>query len=292
MKKPQLLKLPTPIEGSFIIKGDEIAWNNPWHFHPEIELLYCIKGKGTNFVGDNIDSIEEGELLLFGANLPHTRQRDKDFYSQNPTELPQTVVIQFRKEFLGDTFFEVLEFSHIQDLFSRALRGLKFWGKDKDIVIEKLLSLFNHHSSTQRLLILLEILDILAQSKEVIYLNHETYKSDAHEKSAHKINLVYQYTINHFREEITLSTIADLVNMSEAAFCRYFKSRTRKNYFHYLTEVRIGYACKLLADSELDISGICYASGFNNLSHFHKQFKKITKITPKSYQQKKSSIEF
>jgi YesN/AraC family two-component response regulator len=267
------------------MKGDEIAWNNPWHFHPEVELLYCIKGRGTNFVGDTICSIEEGEILLFGSNLPHTRQRDKEFYLQHPSEVPQTIVIQFKEDFLGENFFKVQEFVHVKDLLNRALRGMKFFGESKDKVAQMLTAL-SQENCTQRLLRLLEILHTLALSEEVNYLNYDGYKSDAHEKSSQKINKVYEYTINHFREEITLTAIADLVNMAEAAFCRYFKARTRKSYFQYLTEVRVGYACKLLSDSELDISGVCYASGFNNLSHFHKQFKKITRMTPKTYQEK------
>ena len=105
-QKPHLLKIIPPFENSFVIKGDEIAWNNPWHYHPEIELLYCIKGKGTNFIGNTIRTIEEGELLLLGKNLPHTRQRDKEYYQVNSAEKPESIVIQFRDDFLGENFFD------------------------------------------------------------------------------------------------------------------------------------------------------------------------------------------
>ena len=66
-QRPHLLKITPPVENSIVIKGDDIAWNNPWHFHPEIELLFCQKGKGTNYVGNYVAPIEEGELLLFGG---------------------------------------------------------------------------------------------------------------------------------------------------------------------------------------------------------------------------------
>ena len=110
--------------------------------------------------------------------------------------------------------------------------------------------------------------------------------SDAHEKSSQKINKVYHYTIDHFREPISLAQVAALTNHSPAAFCRYFKTRTRKSYFQYLTEVRIAYACQLLMEGNLDVAEVCFASGFNNLSNFHKQFKKIVKFTPSEYQKK------
>ncbi len=281
-KKPHLLKIIPPVDSSFILKGDEIAWNNPWHYHPELELIFCIKGKGTNFVGNAIRSIEEGEILLFGSNLPHTRQRDKGFYEQNTKEKPESIVIQFRLDFLGEKFFDIQEFLHINELANRALRGLKFSGKTLQNVSQKLL-LMEELDKTQRVLELLQILNILAKSEEFEYLNTGGYASDVHEKNSQKINQVYEFTITNFRKTIELSQVAELTSLSISAFCRYFKTRTRKSYFQYLTEVRIGYACKLLNEGEFDIGNVAYQSGFNNLSNFNKQFKKVMKTTPGVY---------
>ena len=281
-QKPHLLKIIPPHENSIVVKGDDIAWNNPWHYHPELELLYCIKGKGTNFIGNCIRSIEEGELLLFGKNLPHTRQRDKDYYVTHNLETPETIVMQFREDFLGENFFSVKEFSHIPGLISRASRGLKFFGGTRDLVTTRLESAKNLNGASS-ILALLAILDLLASSEEFIYLNSAHYVVSAHEKFSQKINKVYHYTIDNFREPIALADVAALTNHSPAAFCRYFKTRTRKSYFQYLTEVRIAYACERLMEGTLDVTRVCYASGFNNLSNFHKQFKKVVKVTPSEY---------
>lgn len=281
-KKPHLLKIIPPLEKSIVIKGDEIAVGNPWHYHPEIELLYCIKGRGMNFIGSSIRNIEEGELLLLGSNLPHTRQRDMAYYQANPDDKPESVVVQFKEDFLGPQFFEVQEFQHIKGLLERATRGLKFSGADRDLVIQKLLSLRSLPATTA-ILELIAILDVLSRSTNFTYLNPSHYVSKAHEKSSEKVNKVYHYTIEHFREPIKLRDVASLTNHTTAAFCRYFKSRTRKSYFQYLTEIRIGYACELLLEDSFDIAHVCYASGFNNLSHFHKQFKKFVKMTPTEY---------
>ena len=284
-KKPHLLKIIPPLENSIVVKGDVIAWNNPWHYHPEIELLYCIKGKGTNFVGNSIRSIEEGELLLFGKNLPHTRQRNREFYLANPHEEPETVVIQFREDFLGEHFFDVKEFAHIRGLIDRAAHGLKFGGHTHAVVTGHLMKVKNLQGATA-ILEFLSILDCLARSAEFSYLNSLSYEANAHEKSSQKINQVYHFTIEHFREPIQLEQVAALTHHSLAAFCRYFKTRTRKSYFQYLTEVRISYACELLMTGDYDVTHVCYASGFNNLSHFHKQFKKIAGTTPREYRRK------
>src|SRR5688572_27283015 len=127
-KKPHLLKVITPVDSSFILKGDPIPWDNPWHYHPELELILCIRGKGTNFVGNDIRSMEEGEILFLGTNLPHTRQRDRIFYKSNPGETPESIVVQFNADFLGKGFFETPEFLHVKELNDRAARGIKFTG--------------------------------------------------------------------------------------------------------------------------------------------------------------------
>jgi AraC-like DNA-binding protein len=281
-RKPHLLKIIPPLQKSIVVKGDEIAWNNPWHYHPEIELLYCIKGKGTNFVGNCIRNLEEGEILLFGKNLPHTRQRDRAYYEARPSEVPSSVVIQFREDFLGERFFEINEFQHIGDLLDRALRGLKFVGKIREEISERLLMLHDLDPSSA-VLELLAILGKMAVSEEYIFLNPVNYVSTVHEKSSQKINKVYHYTVENFRQPITLNDVASLTSHSPAAFCRYFKTRTRKSYIQYLTEIRIAYACELLMEGNQDVSEVCFASGFNNLSHFHKQFKKLMKLTPSEY---------
>lgn len=280
--KPQLLKIIPPLQKSLIVKDDAISWNNPWHYHPEIELLHCIKGKGTNFIGNSIRSIEEGEVLLLGKNLPHTRQRDRAHYVIHPDEIPSSVVVQFRDDFLGKNFFEVPEFQNIQVLFNRSIRGLKFTGKTKDEIAMRLGRLKELPPSSM-ILELLSILNCMVHTEEFIYLNPVNYVSTANEKSSQKINKVYHFTVANFREPIALKDVASLTHHSPAAFCRYFKTRTRKTYFQYLTEIRIAYACELIMQESLDISQICFASGFNNLSHFHKQFKRFVKFTPSEY---------
>ncbi len=281
-KTPHLLKIIPPTDASFILKGDPIPWDNPWHYHPEIELIFCIKGNGTNFVGNAIRKMEEGEILLFGSNLPHTRQRDRTYYEANQHDVPESIILQFNEDFLGKEFLATPEFLHIKNLISRASKGLKFFGKTLETGSQKLLSM-PALDKTQRVIELLSILDVLAKSTEYEFLNTIDYVSNAHEKNAQKINRVYEHTIMNFRNPIELSEVAQLTNLSISAFCRYFKIRTRKSYFYYLNEVRVGYACRLLSEGYHNIGQVSYESGFNNLSNFNKQFKKHLHITPTEY---------
>ena len=284
-QKPHLLKIIPSPGNSIIIKNDEIVWNNPWHFHPEIELLYCITGKGTNFIGNHICPIEEGEILLLGKNLPHTRQRDKDFYKANPEDSIRTIVVQFKENFLGDDFFSVKEFAHIRQLLDRAQQGIKLKGNLLDNVRQRLTQMAALNE-TAVIIELLSVLDTIARSDDFALLNQVISVNQVSDMHSWKINTIYEFTAKHFKEPILLASVAELINLTPSAFCRYFKMHTRKSYFDYLSEVRISYACQLLMENNLDISEICFSSGFNSLSNFHKLFKRIVKLTPSAYREK------
>ncbi|HLT94741.1 MAG TPA: AraC family transcriptional regulator, partial [Membranihabitans sp.] len=94
---------------------------------------------------------------------------------------------------------------------------------------------------------------------------------------------IYQYTLSNFKNGITIQEVARHVHISPNYFCRYFKKRTSKTYIEFVTELRVGYACKLLLENNLNINQICYESGFNNVSNFNRKFKEFTGLSPSQY---------
>jgi AraC-like DNA-binding protein len=102
-------------------------------------------------------------------------------------------------------------------------------------------------------------------------------------KDSERLNTVFDFVMRNFKEKISLDDVASLVNMSDSAFCRYFYKRTQKTFFEFLNETRIGYSCRLLLDGKKNVSEIAYESGFNNISHFNRQFLHIKGATPTAY---------
>lgn len=47
--KPAFRKLSLPVSNSIVLKTDDMPLKNPWHYHPEVELLYFHEGHGTRF---------------------------------------------------------------------------------------------------------------------------------------------------------------------------------------------------------------------------------------------------
>ena len=82
---------------------------------------------------------------------------------------------------------------------------------------------------------------------------------------------------------LTLEEISGSVNMSPKYFCRFFHEMTHRTPIDYLNYYRIERACYQLITTNLSITEIAYASGFNDLSYFIKTFKKYKGTTPKKY---------
>lgn len=278
--KPLLLKIPLAVGHSFSVKTDIAKkFYNQWHYHEEIELLYITEGAGTALIGDSINNIKSGDLLLIGSNLPHMLKSDEDLANTNA--ITETTMIHFSPELMS-SFLNLPENKNIVTLIEKATVGLRITGETKLQVIELLKSI-SYVQNTQRLLNLLQILNAIAESNDLEFLSSSSIKLFANKQDELRLNRIYHYTLNNFTKEITLKEIADVVHMAPHSFCRYFKSRTKKRYSQFLLEVKISHACKLLTETDLSIAVISYDSGFMNFSNFNRHFKSITSKTPLEY---------
>lgn len=280
----KLKKVIHPVDASFIARTDNIltAETTLWHFHPEFEISLIVEGAGTRFVGDCIEETKNGELVLMGENLPHAIHRDVNYYDVNMHLKPTILLVQFHRDFLGTDIWDKTEFLSIRKMLENAKRGLKFTGE----IAEKasfLMRRMQEQKGIKKILSLFYLLEELACCKDFVYMSSCSFV-ESYNENDDKINEVYHYTISNFKNDITLEKVASLVYLSQSAFCRYFKNKTNKTYNVFLTEVRIGHACRLLVQKKYNISEICYACGYRNLSNFHRHFKELTRVTPLEYQ--------
>lgn len=282
---PHLLKVSTAPHQSFNIRHDVVPYfYNRWHFHPEVELLHIQKGTGIQFIGDSIQRFKKDDVILVGANLPHLWRCDDAYFQKSKTLKAQSTVAHFREDFWGETFLELPENKKLKQLLEKAKRGISITGAAKQFVIAHLDKMLEAKDS-ERIVLLLQILGKIAQSKQLKLISSAGFSTQLEQKSTDKINAVYAYTLAHFKEKISLKKIAEVSNISPNSFCRYFKVHTRKTYSNFLHELRVGHASKLLIENKLSISQICYESGFNNVTNFYKTFKRFTGQTPLAFQQ-------
>ena len=278
-KKPTLEKLSPSFGSSLLVKQHvEKAdrFNAFWHFHPELELVYVNKGQGKTHIGNHLSYFNNSQLILIGSNLPHNGFADRLTASGTET------IIQFTSDFLGSEFLSIPEMASIVSLFDRAKKGIRFKIEAKQKIgpkIEKLLV----HDGLKRVLKFLEILNYLATTNDYTLLNADGFAFETEPQDSAKIDIIFKHVNINFQKHISLDEIADKVSMTVPAFCRYFKKVTGKTFTQLVNEYRVVHATKLLNESQMSISDICFECGFNNFSHFNKQFNDITGKSASQY---------
>jgi AraC-like DNA-binding protein len=257
--------------------------NNIWHYHPEIELVYVNGGTGKRQIGSHVSYYTDGDLILIGSNIPHCGFTDA--LTGNTSE----TVVQMKMDFLGSDFFNIPEMKKIETLFDTASGGIAFYGKTKKKIGEKM-EILEYQSDFQRLLSILNILNELGNSKEFKLLNAEGFSLETDIKDNDRINVVFNFVKNNFKEEISLEEMSDMVSMTIPSFCRYFKKITNKTFTQFVNEYRLVHASKLLAEKPMSITEVCFESGFNNFSHFNKSFKAFTGQNPSEYRNQLKTV--
>jgi AraC-like DNA-binding protein len=282
--RPQLLKVSTGPRHSFSVRRDLVPYiNNRWHYHPEIELIHFKKGEGTQFIGDSIKRFKSGDIVMVGAHLPHYWRFDDMFFEEDTKVQADVRVAHFCENFWGEQFLHLPENMNMKTVMEKARRGLQITGKTRQKVAELLERLLQTDGS-ERIILLMEALNTIADCKQLTTLSSIGFKHDLVDAENDRVNAIYEYSLKNYKRKIQLEEIAAVANISPNSFCRYFKSRTRKTYSQFLIEIRVGQACKLLIENNLSIKQLCYESGFNNFTSFHKYFKMITGKSPLSYQ--------
>ena len=253
------------------------------HSHDNYELNYVVSGSGRRFIGGSISFFKAGDLVLMGPNLPHC-------WEKNPkSERYTTITIHFQENLFDSKFFQIPEFISLHSMLERSRNGIHFKSVDTQIIESN----FQELQQTQgyvSMIQMLKILGYLTTISDATTISTADFVWKKNHEKVERINKIYEYVFRRFNQVIRLSDVAMIANLSESAFCTYFKKHAKKTFSTFLKEIRIGYACKLLNDSnEMNVAQICLESGFNNVANFNRQFRMITGMSPREYQKKYSN---
>ncbi|MFZ4261542.1 AraC family transcriptional regulator [Sphingobacterium sp. HJSM2_6] len=253
------------------------------HSHQEFQLTYVFKGSGYRLIGNKLKPFSEGDMVLLGPDIPHFWKSDRNYFEQKAVDTCGMIVLYFDKNILGDYLYSKEEFQKIKILFERSRGGLWIDQETRDqvaMLLENLLA----STGLDRVIYLLKILDKFACSKDLKYLN-DLNVMDHSESEINPIQKVYDFVNHNFKRKIRLGEVADLANMTETSFSRYFKMKMSLSFSEFVKKVRINYACKRLNDFSKSIESISYECGFLSMTNFNKQFKQITGKTPSAYRE-------
>lgn len=280
-------KVPITSEHSFSVRHDfKPNFGTLWHYHPELELHYIVQGKGTQYIGDNVSSFCDGDMILLGENLPHTWRCKEEYFVEDVDMNVEAYVLHFHRTCFGKDFLSLPETFLIPKLFEKAKKGMRIVGESKS-QLAQLLEISVNANNLDRIIHLLTMIRILSETEEFETIAPAyAYSHLSNLSEMIRLEKIYTYVMANYKEEITLPYISALANMSETSFCRYFKTMTKKTFSEFLIEIRISNACRELMENKMPTEVICYDCGFNNVSNFYRHFKKVTGMTPFEYKKK------
>ena len=218
---PKLHIVPKALDNAFSLRHDVLPhFGTVWHYHPEIELHYLIKGEGTRFIGDNIGNFQQDDMILMGSNLPHTWKCNlNDLENRDNVE---ALVLHFHPECFGKQFFNFSETQEIIKLIEQAKNGLLINGASKE-KIKELLWKMKPETGLNKLIYLLGIFKTILENHDYEILSNTIEYSKFNKLDETRIDKIFSYTLQNFKEKIFIEDVAALTNLSVTSFCRYFK---------------------------------------------------------------------
>jgi AraC-like DNA-binding protein len=278
--KPIFEKLALGSEEGFTFKRIRARhFNCPWHFHGEYELILTLLCPGYRMVGDDITPLHPGDLVLVGANLPHIWQCDPRLDDSRRVDI---LLVQFDEDFLGEACLRIPAFHPVRQLLQRAAVGLQFTGKTRSRVAE-LLQEMARVSGLRRIILFLSALEALASSPDCHAIASPGFSTGVSPFNQERMNRVFKFIDEQIDQPVRLADAARVASLSSGAFSRFFHQHTGRTFPEFLNQLRIGRACRLLAESELSVTEIALACGFANLSNFNRQFARLKQTTPREY---------
>ena len=278
-RQPVREHVVTDATETFLWRCDDYPWErNVWNTHPEYEIHLVRNAGGVALVGDHIEPFEPGYLAMVGSGLPH------DWVTATaPGEIipGRDIVLQFDPERVRKAAAMFPEIAELGPIFTTALRGLAFQGETRQRG-GALLEAMGQVSGLERLTLFLRLLHVLSKG-EYRVLSSRDFASETDGATQTTIQSAWTYILANFKRDIHLPDLARRLGMSEWAFSRFFKKHSGNSFTDYVTTLRLSYACKLLAESDMPVTAICFEVGYANVSNFNRAFRSRRGMTPLAY---------
>ena len=267
----------------YIADRRKAEFTYPIHCPAECELNFTEHAAGVRrIVGDSSEIIGDYDLVLItGKDLEHVWEQN-ECASTNIRE----ITIQFGQDFVTGDWLKKNQFASIRRMLERAQCGLCFPVHAIMKVYNLLDKLASEEQGFYAVMDFMRILYELSLCEEARTLSSSSFAKMEVFSESRRVQKVQRYINEHYKEEIRLNTLADMVGMTPVSFSRFFRLRTGKTLSDYIVEIRLGYAIRLLIDSNRTIAEVCYDCGFNNLSNFNRMFKRKKNCSPKEFRER------
>lgn len=275
----------------YIADRHKSEFSYPVHNHDVFELNFVENAAGVKrIVGDSNEVIGDYDLVLItNPSLEHAWEQH-ECKSNDIREI--TIQFNFGAGITeADYFFGKTPFESIRHMMKEAQKGMAFPMSSIMKVYERLSGLSHITDRFTALMEFLNILHTLSLCTGARTLATTSYAKVNIEDDSRRILRVKKYISDNYMYELRLKSLADLANMSESAFCRFFKLHTGRRLSDYIIDIRLGYATRLLIDTTETIAEISFKCGYNNMSNFNRIFKRKKGCSPTEFRNSHHKIK-
>lgn len=275
----------------YIADRHKSEFSYPVHNHDVFELNFVENAAGVKrIVGDSNEVIGDYDLVLItNPTLEHAWEQH-ECKSNDIREI--TIQFNFGAGITeADYFFGKTPFESIRHMMKEAQKGMAFPMSSIMKVYERLSGLSQITDRFTALMEFLNILHTLSLCTGARTLATTSYAKVNIEDDSRRILRVKKYISDNYMYELRLKSLVDLANMSESAFCRFFKLHTGRRLSDYIIDIRLGYATRLLIDTTETIAEICFKCGYNNMSNFNRIFKRKKGCSPTEFRNSHHKIK-
>lgn len=275
----------------YIADRHKSEFSYPVHNHDVFELNFVENAAGVKrIVGDSNEVIGDYDLVLItNPTLEHAWEQH-ECKSNDIREI--TIQFNFGAGITeADYFFGKTPFESIRHMMKEAQKGMAFPMSSIIKVYERLSGLSQITDRFTALMEFLNILHTLSLCTGARTLATTSYAKVNIEDDSRRILRVKKYISDNYMYELRLKSLADLANMSESAFCRFFKLHTGRRLSDYIIDIRLGYATRLLIDTTETIAEISFKCGYNNMSNFNRIFKRKKGCSPTEFRNSHHKIK-
>ena len=256
------------------------------HFHPEFAIHYMVSGSMNFFINDEHFLASTGDIIFVQPNTVYSITPPNDVIG-----LKSYHTFIFDADFLcgsvgAQCYTEVLTpIIQNQANFSGVITKTHPYYEEIRTSMENIVSASKVHTPLLTLAIKSELLRLFYFVLECG--NHQ--KNMVSKKALENLQPVISYINKNFDQNITLTQLASLSNLSVSRFTTKFKQGMGVSAITYVNQVRLKRACQLLVNSNDSILNIATLCGFNNISNFNVLFKRSMGCSPHNYRKRYST---
>lgn len=257
------------------------SWIRPYgegidclHFHNYMEIGFCYDGQGDLVLDEQIVKYKPDMFSIIPKNFPHTTNSENGSLS--------------RWEYI---FIDVENFLH------EIYRDNPIFAEDIIALVNSRASLLNAAKQPEMARLILTILDEMREKNDfyletirglllslLIHIARMHYKTSgkvrSHTGDITQISDSLHYIGKHYAEDLSIGDLAAVCHMSETHFRRTFLKNMNMTPSDYLNMVRVQMACEYMKKHNASMEMVAEKCGFQSVSTFNRNFKKIVGITP------------